>query len=565
MLDESINAKRPLGTKMLDSITLKFTENADIVLPAAGITVFVGPNNSGKSLVLKEVEQAFIVHPFPAGLKILRDYEVTWPSLDAVTETLKKPSPFHRDNLAEGEVVIGRITPNGGLETTTLNIASVVAIATDKTDKRWWATQYLRWGVLRLDGRSRFNLTNDQSAGDLLQIPNNVLAHLFRDDSARRKVRTLIHEAFGLYFLVDPTNLGTLRIRLSAEKPPADEQSLNLEAREFYGRSTHIKDSSDGVQAFSGIVTAVLSGEFHTILIDEPEAFLHPPLARKLGKNLAALATERGGALLASTHSPDFLMGCVQASKDVRVVRLEYAQGKSRGRMVDPSQLDALFKRPLMRSANVVSALFHDGVVVTESDNDRAFYSEIYYRLAQEAGDYPSILFINAQNKQTIKDIVGPLRQFGVPAVALPDIDILKDGGKTWSDWLEAAHVPATLRDGYAAQRAAMNARFEASGKDMKKDGGVEILSEGDRLAASQFFDLLAEYGIFAVRRGELENWLPHLGVPGKKTDWTVAMLERLGSDPLSPDYTQPKEDDVWEFMRGIVAWVRNPARRGTS
>ena len=219
---------------------------------------------------------------------------------------------------------------------------------------------------------------------------------MFQDDASRKKARSFIKEAFGLSLVIDPTNLGQLRIKLSKEDPLEDEQSLNATARKFYKNAMHVKDASDGVQAFTGIITAVMSGDFHTILVDEPEAFLHPPLARKLGKHLATLATERGGALLASTHSPDFLMGCVQATKAVRVVRLEYSQGKSRGRMVDAVQLENLFKNPLMRSANAISGLFYDGVVVTESDNDRAFYGEIYHRLAAANSDYPSILFINA-------------------------------------------------------------------------------------------------------------------------------------------------------------------------
>ena len=356
-----------------------------------------------------------------------------------------------------------------------------------------------------------------------------------------------------------------MRIRLSTETPLADEQTLNVAARGYYQRAIHIKDASDGVQAFTGIVTAVMSGEFHTILVDEPEAFLHPPLARKLGKNLATIAAERKGVLLASTHSSDFLMGCIQATKDVRVVRLEYSKGKSRGRMVDPADLEAFFKRPLMRSANVVSALFHDGVVITESDNDRAFYAEIYHRLAEASEDYPSILFINAQNKQTIKDIMGPLRKFGVPAVAIPDIDIVKDGGKTWTDWLAAAQIPSALHDGLANQRAAIKKRLEDSGKDMKVDGGVAVLSLDDRNAANQLFDNLDGYGVFVVREGELESWLKPLEVPGKKTDWTVAMLERLGSDPTLAAYVAPAAGDVWEFMRKIVAWVSNPGRHGLS
>jgi hypothetical protein len=340
---------------------------------------------------------------------------------------------------------------------------------------------------------------------------------------------------------------------------------LNHEAREFHRKALHIKEGSDGVQAYTGIVTSVLSGEYHTILVDEPEAFLHPPLARKLGKHLTNLATERGGSLLAATHSSDFLMGCVQAGKDVRVVRLEYRNGKSRGKAVDPNQLNALFRNPLMRSANVVSALFHDGVVVTESDNDRAFYAEIYTRLAEENETLPSVLFVNAQNKQTIKDIIGPLRQFGVPAAAIPDIDILKDGGKTWTDWLAAAQVPNALHTGYASQRAVIKERMEKSGKDMKRDGGVSILEPGDQLAANQLFDTLDSYGIFVVRDGELEDWLKHLNVTGKKTDWTVRMLQKLGSDPASAEYVRPTEGDVWTFLRKIVAWINDPSRHGTA
>lgn len=549
---------------MFKSVELHFSETGSLNLTTKGITVFVGPNNSGKSLVLREIEAAFNTHPFPSGLQILRDYEVAWPTLAEVNVAIEKSKSFQPSGLPVGTVVIGRITPGGSLEAQQLSKENLAQIIEAKANKRWIATQYLKWGVIRLDGRSRFNLTNDQGGGDLLAPPQNVLAHLFQNDPARLRVRSLVKDAFDLQFVVDPTNLGQLRIRLAQEKPPADEQSLNEAAREFHRRALHIKDASDGVQAFTGIVTAVLSGEFHTILIDEPEAFLHPPLARKLGKNLAALASERGGALLASTHSSDFLMGCIQASPAVRVVRLEYRDGKSRARMIDADVLAKLLKRPLMRSANVISGLFHDGVVVLESDNDRAFYSEIYHRITEGKPDYPAILFINAQNKQTIREIIGPLRQFGVPAVAVPDIDFVKDGGKTWTDWMEAAQIPEALRTGYGQQRSAINAAFEATGKNMKTDGGIEILDTQDRLAAEQLFGNLQEFGIFPVRRGELENWLPYLAVAGKKTDWTVAMLERLGDDPGQPDYVKPTAGDVWEFMEGIVGWIRNSSRKGT-
>lgn len=100
---------------------------------------------------------------------------------------------------------------------------------------------------------------------------------------------------------------------------------------------------------------------------------------------------------------------------------------------------------------------------------------------------------------------------------------------------------------------------------DMKTEGGIDILNGADKDAASKFFDDLAEYGVFVVRRGELESWLKNLGIPGKKTDWTIKMLEKLGGDPDAAAYVRPADDDVWKFMKEIVAWIKNPARRGTS
>lgn len=550
---------------MLHSITIKFSETGDIIIPAKGITVFVGPNNSGKSLVLKEIEDAFHIHPFPSNLRILKEYEVEWPDIESLNSIIEKSKILSSPNVPLGSLVIGSINPAYGRQETQISEDYLIQSVKSRRDKNWFATQYLRWGVVRLDGRSRFNLTNDQEGGDLLAPATNILSHLFKNDAARLKVRALIKDAFGLNFVIDPTQLGKLRIRLSNEAPPADEQSLNAEAREFYANSTHIKDASDGVQAFTGIIASIRSGEFHTVLVDEPEAFLHPPLARKLGRNLANLASETGGSLMASTHSSEFLMGCIQSSPLVRVVRLEYSNGKSRARVIDAENLSSLLKKPLMRSANVISGLFHDGVVVVESDNDRVFYSEIYHRMSEGQSNHPSLLFINAQNKQTIIDIMGPLREFGVPAAAITDIDILKDGGKTWTEWLKAARVPTSLHIGYGQQRASLAAAFSKYGRDMKSGGGIDQLDSDDKAGAVQFLGNLEDFGIFPVRRGELENWLPNLAVQGKKTEWAIAMLNRLGGDPESLDYVKPADDDVWEFMERVVAWVRNASRSGTA
>jgi hypothetical protein len=172
-------------------------------------------------------------------------------------------------------------------------------------------------------------------------------------------------------------------------------------------------------------------------------------------------------------------------------------------------------------------------------------------------------LFVNAQNKQTIRDIIGPLRAFGVPAAALVDVDILKEGGGNWIPWLEAAHVPSALHVGLGHQRASLFKVFTDNKLDME-NGGIKQLKQSDQAAANDFFDQLQQYGIFVVRNGEVECWLSELGIKSKKAAWTVEMLERLGSDPADAGYVKPAQGDVWGFIRNVAKWVRDPKRKGT-
>src|SRR5262249_31605341 len=142
-----------------------------------------------------------------------------------------------------------------------------------------------------------------------------------------------------------------------------------------------------------------------------------------------------------------------------------------------------LMRNPLLRSTGVISALFYEYVIVTESDSDRAFYQEINERLLNldTSRGIPNCLFLNAQNKQTIQTIVRPLRALGIPAAAIVDIDVLKEGGSVWAGFLDAASVPEISRQALATSRASLKTRFDSLGRNMKREGGIEILDQSDR------------------------------------------------------------------------------------
>jgi len=410
-------------------------------------------------------------------------------------------------------------------------------------------------------------LVKEQPGGNLQQHAQTSFQTLFRDDEKRKEVRRIIFEAFGQYLVVDPTNLGKLNLRLSS-RPPVDdreERGIHEEAVEFHKNALQISLTSDGVKAFTGMITEMIAGDPSVLLMDEPEAFLHPSLSFKLGKEVSGIMSHSDKRLFVATHSPNFVMGCIQSGAPVNIVRLTYRDGVPTSRILPNEELLKLMRNPLLRSTGVLSGLFYEFVVVTESDADRAFYQEVNDRLLRytESKGIPNCLFLHAQNKQTVKTIIKPLRELGIPVAGIVDIDVLKDGGNVWTSFLDCGFLPELEREPLANLRQGVKKKFAESGKDMKRDGGISILDPDDREALKNLFSKLASYGLFVVPNGELESWLLNLKATGHGPHWLVDIFEKIGEDPNAPGYVKPSNDDVWLFIEEISKWFFDPRRKG--
>jgi hypothetical protein len=196
----------------------------------------------------------------------------------------------------------------------------------------------------------------------------------------------------------------------------------------------------------------------------------------------------------------------------------------------------------------VLGALFHEGAIICEADADRVFYSEINERLlAARAGGADGCLFLNAQNKQTIRRIVRPLREMGIPAVAVTDLDILK-GREDFRDLLKATFVPQVFWEPWEEIRARIFQKMK--GEDWKA-GGIYRAARELRGMAEQLLAGCAEYGLFIVPTGELECWLPELEVGGHGPEWLTAVFLR------------PAEGGVWRFVQHVARWIADPRRKG--
>jgi hypothetical protein len=553
---------------VINNIKLKFGKAPAApseIIKTTPVTVFVGPNNSGKSLVLTEI------HGFCCrGTKSLTDHiidELDFASFDPSVAEQKISKVTLKPRLGEalqpGHILVGKRGSRLQLNASQLSQAFQNPNAMPSHFCQW----YLQYNTLKLDGQSRISLINQQGAGDLLQPPQTSFQVLFKDDRRREEVRRIVYEAFGTYFAIDPTNLGQLRLRL-ANRPPKDareERRIHEEAVTYHGDALPIEQASDGVKAFTGIITEILAGDPAVLLIDEPEAFLHPSLSFKLGHEISRASSGSEKRLFVSTHSPNFVMGCIQSGAPVNIIRLTYRNGVATARILPNEDILKLMRNPLLRSTGVLNGLFYEFVVVTESDADRAFYQEINERLLRFAAGagIPNCLFLNAQNKQTLRILIRPLRALGIPAAGIVDIDIVKEGGTVWSSFLEGGFVPEIDRHSFSTTRTEIKQRFDKTGKNIKREGGIELLTGEDKVTVNNLFDRLSDYGLFVVRRGELEKWLPDLNAAGHGPSWLMNVFERMGEDPEAESYMKPSEGDVWDFIYKVKQWLTNPNRKG--
>ena len=547
---------------MLTKIIIRnFKKFNNVEIELSDSVVFVGPNNSGKSQILRDI--VTFCHGGNINGNILERILVT-PLVDIEGEINKITlRPNDGENITDGtSVIFGKRGTRHNWNRSAL--ASLLNNPYNNFGQ--FCEFFLRYNVIPLEGGNRLQMIYPEGAGDLKQ-PINKLQVLFTDEEKRKDVRRIVFDAFKKYFTLDPTSNGQLFIRLSDTEPSALlERSLTDEALEFHRNNLPIESTSDGVKAFIGLIISIIADDPKIITLDEPEAFLHPSLSSKLGKEIGNILKNDGSKrLFVATHSANFLMGCIQSGVPINIVRLTYSNRVATARLLPNEKISKLIKHPLLRSVGTLNGLFYEYIIVTESDSDRAFYQEINERLLQFSTEngIPNCLFLNAQNKQTIHEIVKPLREMGIPCVGIADIDVIKEGGANWSNFTNCGFLPDVTKQETEISRSRIKTKFDEKAIDFKRNGGINVLDAPDQEACNNLFERLEEYGIFVVRNGELESWLKPLGATGHSPKWLIEIFEKMGEDSNSAEYVKPSNDDVWAFIARIKNWFTNPNRKG--
>jgi hypothetical protein len=327
-----------------------------------------------------------------------------------------------------------------------------------------------------------------------------------------------------------------------------------------------IPEQGDGMRSFVGLLLVLAATPFPIVLIDEPEAFLHPPQARELGRQLA----ERGEQQrFIATHNIDVLLGLLDTAQSLTVIRLQWTGvpgDGNRAAVLNHERINGLWQDPWLRYAGVLDGLFHRGTVACEAEGDAQLYAAAL-DVARRKGNEPSsdLMFTHSGGKHRLPAVVEALRALDVPAAAIVDLDILRDAallkklveglGGDWSSFeqdqreLAAAvnalpvHAPtigdvleqlgdilgaehATRLTEYQTRRIREVTKSSDGWRAVRGSGGISAFPRGQASeTAARLVSHLAEIGLFVVPVGELEGWDRTIG--GHGSEFVRTALDR--------------------------------------
>jgi len=402
------------------------------------------------------------------------------------------------------------------------------------------------------------------------------------DEDAQRKLGEAFKDTFNMEVRLDYSMLANLYLRVAKEFPEIPDHPTR--AKPIMRTFGTLDDQGDGFRSFAGVILSILLSKGRVLLIDEPEAFLHPAQARRLGYWVSKFARETDSQIIVATHNAHFLRGVLSSNGEVDVCRLNRQGDITSFQTMSAEQIENLSSSPLLSSQPVLESIFFRGAVVCEADSDRLYYQTV----ATSAHDEHEVLFLHAHNKQTLKDVVRLLRAASIPCAAIADIDILNSaadlanivesfGCSPLLEEIERARstiaaeiegcpdkiilealendVREFTRQLEAGEHSLSGARSALRRID---DGstrwreiklrGIESLGDSSRATALTLLQRLAEIGLFVVPVGELESWAD-VGTRRKKA-WIVLALQSLAS--------QGVPDQVSTFIERVIHYAKN-------
>ncbi len=534
---------------------LAFNNGDEINLPEDSITIFVGANNVGKTAALKNlynlthegvaqdvkhnIIESIILEKHGTDEELVKYLEQTGHKNEA--------SPNYIFHVAHGQY----------------NIYTIKDL--------WISNPARTFGSLFIKfmrTENRITHSNSIEIKDFYrEQPSHPIHLMYLDEGLENEISAYFKQAFNMELIVDRFGGKTIYLKVG-EKPNLenDETHLSKSYNDRIKALPLLRDQGDGMRSFVSILLEMISKSHSSLLIDEPEAFLHPPQARLLGKLIGKLFNER--QIFISTHSSDLIKGILESNNlNINIIRISRDSTQNIPALLDNENIKQIWKDPILRFSPIIDGLFHEKVIICESDGDCRFFTALleaefendsrYYRISDT-------LLIPAHGKAKIPAIVRALKKISVPTYSVCDFDIFNNISPLkelveahegdwniieakWKLFYTEINQMKSQLDKDEAKKAIIEA-FDAvksnnlNHKEVEKikeilkistawsfakKGGLSFVPSGNAYAACvEVIQYLNSIGIFPLLVGELESFDKNISA-GNKSKWLEEILTK--------------------------------------
>lgn len=383
---------------------LVFNDGTVLPLNKNDITVFVGPNNSGKSQSLRDIYN-----------KCERTDQKSVVVRDIALKTSTK----------ELNELLDKVAVKNNSVYYYLNRAIFESSFSDTTRFRSYRDVFVSF----LQTEQRLSYCRPQSNINKGEAITHPMQFLIEDRNYRNKLSSLFEKAFQnkLYCYPRGKDISIRVGQIEDTIVSGNRLDVSDSVMEEISNLPHIENQGDGMKSFVSILLSLGLDYKRIHLFDEPESFLHQAQARIMGRMIGEELKNNQQAFV-STHSTDFIKGLLEkAESRIKIVRITRRGDTNSFHILDNGKIQDICNDEMLKHTNVMEGLFSNKVIVCESDVDCLLYSNVEEYMLNMEGKYSDSLFLYTGGKSSFRKTLSAIKGLGIEYRAVLDLDALND------------------------------------------------------------------------------------------------------------------------------------------
>ncbi len=485
------------------------------------INLIIGPNNSGKTVFIKEIAASIDNIEVNSSNKWIREVRLNSGDMINIIKKIE-PEIFNVKNfdMIKNSIKIKqKITTSRSLDWNLDVFRKIRQIEKDPPeffnitenkyggrDDSWPLWRFLTSIILSTEYCDTRLGENFETNIDTLEkeIGSDIIRYLFVTPSELRKIQNNLRTVFNINIGFDNLQKGLKQLRIMPKEKVIGSTRLPETENKWKKQSPLISDQGDGIKAYLKIVFTLLQLNKSIIIIDEPENFLHPPQRRALGK---MIASENDKQVFIATHDPEFLRGILSSeSTKLKIFYLRKDEDKFTYRTFETKDISELQVEEDSRivTERVLNSFFYKSTILCEYEDDRLFYEHASALYCLDL--YRETNFIGLSGRGGVRKLFENLMPLGLKIKIIVDVDFLVDD-----------IFPECIKDKDAKQKfekfkskfIQLKGNNHISRKDFKKSG-VNYLKIKHSNLIKDFYDSingLKKHLIYVVPIGEFESF----------------------------------------------------------